>query len=86
MHGTFVKSNGLVSSIGACQEIDASSVKYKTKLNAKAWFDFKARSQPMVGIGNKIWKNFGAKVGEAKQVAYVLATELIVRLDIIFSS
>ena len=41
----------------------------KTKLDAKAWFDFKAHAQTIVGIGNKIWKNFGAKVGEAKQAA-----------------
>ena len=41
----------------------------QTKSDAKAWFDFKAHSRTMVGIGNKIWKNFGAKVGEAKQAA-----------------
>ena len=71
MHGTFVKSNGLVSLIGACQEIDASSVKNKTKLNAKAWFDFKAHAQSMVGIGKNIRKNSCAEVGEAKQAAYI---------------
>ena len=42
----------------------------KTKLDAKAWFDFKADARTMVRIRNKIWKNFGAKVGEAKQAAY----------------
>ena len=41
----------------------------KTKSDAKAWFDFKAHARTMVRIGNKIWKNFGAKVGEAKQAA-----------------
>ena len=74
MHGTFVKSNGLVPSIGASQDIYASSVKNKAKqnkdkLDAKAWSDFKAHARTMVGIGNKVWKNFCAKVGEAKQVA-----------------
>ena len=43
--------------------------KKQKKLDAKAWFDFKAHARIMVGIGNKIWKNFGAKVGEAKQAA-----------------
>ena len=33
MHGTFVKSNGLVPSIGASQDIYASSVKNKAKQN-----------------------------------------------------
>ena len=64
-----MKSNGLVPSIGACQEIDGSSVKNKTKLDAKAWFDFKAHARTTIRIGNKIWKDFGAKVGEAKQAA-----------------
>ena len=41
----------------------------KTKLDAKAWFDFKAHGRTMVGIGNEIRKNFGAKVREAKQAA-----------------
>ena len=49
--------------------LHASSVKMKTKLDAKAWFDFKAHGRTMVGIGNEIRKNFGAKVREAKQAA-----------------
>ena len=46
----------------------------KTKLDAKAWFDFKADARAMVRIRNKIWKNFGAKVGEAKQAAYRISS------------
>ena len=49
--------------------LHASSVKMKTKLDAKAWFDFKAHGRTMVGIGNEIRKNFGAKVREAKEAA-----------------
>ena len=43
--------------------------KKQKKLDAKAWFDFKAHGRTMVGIGNEIRKNFGAKVREAKQAA-----------------